>query len=130
MQLPVNKSKQEELWKSGCELHSILTVTDSPKNARYADQLNLYEETGPFDGQGGMFIDYIMLQDKQASKLKLIDEIKQNDINLDGEVNAKDLVRLMKYICRQFCGYATGHKCRRKLSSKDLVAFMKIIAEN
>lgn len=130
MQLPVNKSKQEELWKSGCELHSILTVTDSPKNARYADQLNLYEETGPFDGQGGMFIDYIMLQDKQASKLKLIDEIKQNDINLDGEVNAKDLVRLMKYIADNSAVMPQDINADGKLSSKDLVAFMKIIAEN
>ena len=56
--------------------------------------------------------------------------IEKNDINLDGEVNTKDLVRLMKYIAADSTLKPQDINEDGKLNSKDLVALMKIIAKS
>ena len=131
MQLPLNPGIKEQLWRSGCELNFVLTVTDSPESARYLTQFTINEDEGAFEGEGGMFRDFIMLVDESStSKLKLSDEVNQNDVNLDGEINSKDIVRLMKHIANDSAVKPQDINGDGKLNSKDIVALMKIIAES
>ena len=58
----------------------------------------------------------------------LSDSILQNDVNLDCEINSKDLVRLMKYIANDSFVKPQDINGDGKLNSKDLVSFMKQIA--
>ena len=70
----------------------------------------------------------MILTDKNSYQMVLSDSILQNDVNLDGEINSKDLVRLMKYIANDSFVKPQDINGDGKLNSKDLVSFMKQIA--
>ena len=130
MQLPVKGRDKKEIWKDGEKFNLQLSVMDSPENARYDIKQSLDDSEGPFHGEGGSFIDFILLYDQTPYQLSLSNRLEKNDINLDGEVNTKDLVRLMKYIAADSTLKPQDINEDGKLNSKDLVALMKIIAKS
>ncbi len=130
MQLPVIGKAKSEIWKDGEEFDLQLSIMDSPENARYDKKHSLDDGEGPFHGEGGSFIDLILLHDQTAYKLSLSNNFEKDDINLDGEVNSKDLVRLMKYIAADSSVKPQDINGDGKLNSKDLVTFMKHVAES
>ena len=102
-------------------------VNDSPENARYCeDFINDYFTPFP-NREGGCFIDIMILTDKNSYQMVLSDSILQNDVNLDCEINSKDLVRLMKYIANDSFVKPQDINGDGKLNSKDLVSLMKQI---
>ena len=129
LRLPLKGALKTELWKAGKILHmEYFCVNDSPENARYCeDFINDYFTPFP-NREGGCFIDIMILTDKNSYQMVLSDSILQNDVNLDGEINSKDLVRLMKYIANDSFVKPQDINGDRKLNSKDLVSFMKQIA--
>ena len=129
LRLPLKGALKTELWKAGKILHmEYFCVNDSPENARYReDFINDYFTPFP-NREGGCFIDIMILTDKNSYQMVLSDSILQNDVNLDGEINSKDLVRLMKYIANDSFVKPQDINGDGKLNSKDLVSFMKQIA--
>ena len=103
-------------------------VIDAAENSRYGPKNTLSDDLGPFNGEGGAMIDFMALSDKNSYIMVLSDSILQNDVNLDGEINSKDLVRLMKYIANDSFVKPQDINGDGKLNSKDLVSFMKQIA--
>ena len=128
LRLPLKGALKTELWKAGKILHmEYFCVNDSPENARYCeDFINDYFTPFP-NREGGCFIDIMILTDKNSYQMVLSDSILQNDVNLDGEINSKDLVRLMKYIANDSFVKPQDINGDGKLNSKDLVSFMKQI---
>ena len=129
LRLPLKGALKTELWKAGKILHmEYFCVNDSPENARYCeDFINDYFTPFP-NREGGCFIDIMILTDKNSYQMVLSDSILQNDVNLDCEINSKDLVRLMKYIANDSFVKPQDINGDGKLNSKDLVSFMKQIA--
>lgn len=130
MQLPIKGSDKTEIWKDGEKFNIQLGIMDSPENARYDIKQTLDDSEGPFHGEGGSFIDFISLYDPTPYQLSLSNNFEKNDINLDGKVNTKDLVRLMKYIANDSTVKPQDINGDGKLNSKDIVALMKDIAES
>ena len=130
LRLPLKGALKTELWKAGKILYmEYFCVNDSPENARYCeDFINDYGSTPFPNREGGCFIDLMILTDKNSYQMVLSDSILQNDVNLDGEINSKDLVRLMKYIAIDSFVKPQDINGDGKLNSKDLVSFMKQIA--
>ena len=129
LRLPLKGARKSELWKSGESIYMTdFVVIDAAENSRYGPKNTLTDDLGPFNGEGGAMIDFMMLSDKNSYQMVLSDSILQNDVNLDGEINSKDLVRLMKYIANNSFVKPQDINGDGKLNSKDLVSFMKQIA--
>ena len=129
LRLPLKGARKSELWKSGESIYMTgFGVIDAAENSRYGPKNTLSDDLGPFNGEGGAMIDFMALSDKNSYIMVLSDSILQNDVNLDGEINSKDLVRLMKYIANDSFVKPQDINGDGKLNSKDLVSFMKQIA--
>ena len=131
LRLPLKGARKSELWKSGESIYMTgFGVIDAAENSRYGPKNTLSDDLGPFNGEGGAMIDFMALSDKNSYIMVLSDSILQNDVNLDGEINSKDLVRLMKHIANDSAVKPQDINGDGKLNSKDIVALMKIIAES